>query len=256
MNEIQTTSEPAPQKFAEQLVSMTRPPDDPAVREEIGQQVWSGLWLKFEARLSEQDLRLWRNPPERKHVKDSPEHLRLLHAFDDFLLCEFAEWGWRLLMSVGVLGRLSEWEKHSPALWVRFGKELELKSRVLRGEKQARLGEGIETFADGAIPELKLLLVRQKEEFGKRRRFDYNDIAKWMRQEISEHSKEFPNLAANLEQLVGFVANMPRWNKVMAQRFKQGEVRAQGFFYQWFAACSNRSPKDVKNQLSRLRTQR
>jgi len=122
------------------LVSLTRPPLDPLKREEIGEQIWIGIHLRFQQSLSDDDRALWSRPPERP--EESREHLRLLRAFDEFLLGQFAEFGWRLLMSVGVLHRVSEWEKHAPDLLSRLGKQLELRSMVLRGSIPSTMQNG------------------------------------------------------------------------------------------------------------------
>jgi hypothetical protein len=235
------------------LVSLTRPPLNPLERDEIGEQIWIGIHLRFQLNLSDRDRALWVRPPPRP--EESPEHLRLLRAFDEFLLCQFAEWGWRLLMSVGVLHRISEWEKHAPDLLRRFGKELELRSMVMRGEKCAPFAEDIDKFADPAIEELARLLRRQRAEFGgKREAVSCENIAVWMRSEIAAHVTEFPRLRANLEQLCGFVHNLPKRNRTAARTLERGDMRAKNFFYSWYASCSNRSAKDVRNQISRRRS--
>jgi|SRR5580704_3166563 hypothetical protein len=234
---------------------ITQPPLDSTEREQIGVEVWTGLYFRFDGNLSEQERSMRRNPP--KPGEKCDEYLHLAHAFDDFLLHQFAEFGWRMLMSVEVLQRLAEWEKHSPVLLARLGEELALRSKVLRGEKSAPLGIGIEKFADAAIVELGMLLSRQREEFGpKRGVVSCEKISAWMKAEIDARPAEFPQLRANLAQLCGFVASLPKRNPNAARILQNGGMRASGFFIQWYATCSNRSPKDLKNQLSRLRNQR
>jgi hypothetical protein len=234
------------------LVSMTRPPADPLERDKIGEQVWNGIRLRFETSLSDRDRALWAKPPARP--EESPEHLRLMRAFDDFLLRQFTEWGWRLLMSAGVLHRISEWEKHDPVLLGRLGKELELRSKVLRGEKCAPFGEDIDKFADPTIEELANLLGRQRLEFGTNKKaVSCEKIAVWIRSEVAANLTEFPWLNANLEQLFGFIHTLPKHNQTAARSLERGNMRANGFFYLWYAACSNRSVKDVRNQISRSR---
>jgi len=233
------------------LVSMTRPPSDPLERDKIGKQVWTGIGLLFVMSLSDRDRSLWANPPTRP--EESPEHLRLLHAFDDFLLCQFAEWGWRLLMSAEVLHRISEWEKHDPVLLERLGKELGLRSRVLRGEKCAPLGKNIHKFADPTIKELKILLQQQLDFGTKRKAVSCEKIALRIRSEVAAHPAKFPWLSGNLEQLCGFIQNLPKNHQRAAQKFERGDLRANSFFYLWYASCSNRSVKDVRNQISRSR---
>jgi hypothetical protein len=237
------------------LVSLTRPPLDPLKREEIGDQIWTGIHLRFQQSLSDRDRALWSRPPERP--EESSEHLRLLRAFDEFLLGQFAELGWRLLMSFGVLHRVSEWEKHTPDLLSRLGKQLKLRSMVLRGEKCAPFGEDIDKFADPAIKELAILLHRQRAELDRKRAaVSCENIAIWVRAEIAAHGKEFPWLRANLEQLCGFIQNMPKRRQAAARTLERGRMRANSFFYLWYASCSNRSVKDVRNQISRRRSAR
>lgn len=247
--QITSTAEQLP------LVLLTKPPVHIVQREIIGNEIWAGILARFEATLCEKDRTLWHNPPER--VEKSPQHLRLMHAFDDFVLHQFAEWGWRLLMSVQVVHRISEWEKHHPELLERLGKEMALKARVLRGEKAAPFAEGIEQFADGAIAELTRLLHRQKEEFRSlRRRVRCEAIADWMQSEINARPAIFPLLKANLAQLHGFVHTLQKHDPTAARALQRGDMRARGFFILWYARCSNRSPRDVQNELSRRRRAR
>jgi hypothetical protein len=237
------------------LTSMTRPPSNPSEREMIGQQIWSGLLMRFESALTDRDRGLWRNPPER--VEESPEHLRLMHAFDDFLLRRFADWGWRLLMSADVVHRISEWEKHAPALLERLGKEMALRSRVLRGEKPARLEEDIDEFADAATEELSRLLRLQKERFGGARRGPTcEEISAWMQLEIKAQPALFPVLLGNLAELCYFVQSLSKHEPTAAQAMRRGDLRPKSFFLLWFARSHNRSLKDVQNELSSRRAER
>jgi len=128
-----------------------------------------------------------------------------------------------------------------------------LKSKIFRAEKQAPLPEGVEEFADGAIEELGRLLRLQRDEFGQRPTVRCARIAEWMKAEVEARSSEFRWLFPELAQLHAFVANLPQQNPTMARRLERGDLRAQGFFYQWYAAFTNRSPKDVENRISRRR---
>lgn len=256
MDRLERAKELGPITSAEapSLAAMTKPPTDAAERDNIGRQMWGALSFIFESSLSEQDKALWKSPPS--DPSQSPEHLRLLHTFDNFILSQFSVWGWRLLMSVEVLQRVSEWEKHDPTLLARLGKEMELRSRVLRGEKSAPLGDGVEAFADGAIEELTRLLRRQREQLHARRGASCEAIADWMRSEIGTRPDEFPLLRGNLEQLHGFVHTLPRSNATAARAFRRGDLGARGFFILWFALTHNRSVKDVQNMISARRAAR
>ena len=234
---------------------MTRPPADPTTREGIGAQVWTGILMRFEASLSERDRGLWRNPPA--DVSVSPEHLRVLNGFDDFLLSQFAEWGWRLLMSSAVLQRLAEWEKHNPRMLRRLGEELELRSLVFRGEKPAPLPNDIDQFADSAIPELERLLRLQRDHYGVRAEASScSDVAAWMRETIRSRPVEFPSLSANVAQLCGWVETLPGRNADAGRRVRCGTMTARALFPLWYSETAGRSLKDVRNQISRRRNAR
>jgi hypothetical protein len=234
------------------LALMTEPPSDPMEREEIGNQLWGATLKLFRDTLSENDKRLWNSPPA--NISQSPEHMRILHTFDDFLLGQFAKWGWRLLMSPGALQRLAEWEKHKPALLARFGRELELKSKVFRGEKSSVFEEDIDIFADLAIDDLKRLLQRQRDEFGRRPVSpDSHRLAAWMKLEIESEPAKYPTLSQYILHVCGWVESLPHRNQDMAKTLLRGDMRAPGFFYQFYADCMNRSAKDVKNETCRRR---
>lgn len=237
------------------LALITSPPADANERDDTGRQMWTGLVLRFENGLSEHDRELWLNPPA--EVGASPAHLRVMHAFDDFLLHQFAEFGWLLLMSVSVLKRIAEWQKHAPHLLERLGKELALMSRVSRSEKSAPLPEDIDVFADDASEELQRLLRRQREEFCSKRGVpSCAEIAVWMKSEIQSQPAQFPLLNANLAALVGWVETLPGRNKNAARTLCCGQMGVSAFFHSWYACCMNRSVKDLRNIISRLRARR
>jgi hypothetical protein len=234
-----------------QLALISAPPQDLMLCDRMGQELWEGLILIFERRLSERDLALWKNPPA--NITAFPEHRRIVDLFDDYILHEFGEWGWRLLMSRGALQRLAEWEKHSPHLLRRLGEELELKSKILREEKQAPLPQGVEEFADAAIEELGRLLRLQRDEFGQRPTARCARIAEWMKAEVEKRPSEFYFLHQHRAQLHAFVESLPRRNATTARRVERGDLRAPAFFYPWYATFTNRSPKDIENQISARR---
>jgi hypothetical protein len=241
-------------KQVPQLATMAGPPDDPVECMLIGDQLWLGLVMRFQEGIPEGDRVLWRNPP--LDVSKFPEHLRVLEAFDEFLLGQFAEWGWRMFLSRDIVRRVAEWEIHSPDLCRRLGEMLETKSKVFRGEKSAPFPEGIEKFADGATEELGRLLRIQRDEFAQRSVVRCDRIAEWMKLTVESRSTEFPLLHAQLDQLHGYVATLPKRNPAAARSLERGDIRPEGFFYQWYAACTNRSAKDVQNRISSFRSQR
>jgi len=240
---------------APSLGAMTRPPEDAKERDSIGQQIWMGVVLRFEHSLSESDLSLWQKPPTK--VADSPEHLRLLRSFDNFLLDLFADWGWRMLMSVAVLHRISEWEKHSPHLLERLGRQLALRSRVLRGEKSSPFEQDMVELADKLTEELdRLLRLCREENRNRRLSISCQEIAEWMDATIRKRPLEFEVLRGNRAQLYGFVHMLPLREKAAAEALRRGDLRAKAFFLLWYARTHNRSLKDVKNEFSKRRSER
>jgi hypothetical protein len=250
-SEIQQLS----RETAPPLATMTRPPDDPKLREAMGNSLWVGIFNRFTGTLSDSDKALWALPPQ--DPSQSPAHLRLLNRFDDFVVEQFHDYGWRLLMSHGALCRIAEWTKNSPERLEAMSQQLALHSRILRGESVAPFPPDIEEFAAKAIPELGLLLRRQREEFGSRPvEATCSKIAGWMKWEIQASPDIYPTLSVELPQLLGWVETLPRRNKDAAKTLTAGDMRAPGFFYQWYSACTNRSLKDVQNKFSELRRRR
>jgi hypothetical protein len=246
------------QEFAKEasppLVLMTGPPMDPMTREGIGNQIWTGILLRFEGTLSERGKNLWRNPPA--DPRQSPEHLRVMHMFDDFLLCQIGEQGPVLFMCVGTLQRLFVWMKHSPELLKRLGDELEHHSLVLLGKEKARLPEDLDKFVDRTIPELERLLRMQRDHFGPSAGASCRDVADWMKGQLQSRPKEFPSLCGNLAQLCGWIETLAARNPVAGRRVRRGTMGAGPFFYLWYADCSKRSLKAVKNEISARRRTR
>lgn len=235
---------------------MEAPPEDSAECERIGNELWIGLALRYAQIASEQDVELLKNCPP-NDTKEEKYRLAL-RRFDEYLLEQFREWGWRMWLSKEVVRAVARWEARHPDLLEGLGPALVLKSRVFRGEKAAPLLTGIETFADEVIVELKTLLRIMHDDFRKRRgpRLRCDRIAEWMKLEIEGRPQDFPKLFPHAGQLHGYVANyLPERNKKAARMLESGEIRPDSFFYQWFAVATNRSVKDVRNLISRRRTQ-
>lgn len=238
------------------LGTMVAPPEDPVECNRIGDELWIGLTLRYRETASARDVELLAKPPENP-AKDR-DYLMALKRFDAYILEQFAEWGWRMLMSREVVRILARWEGLDPDALETCGKKLALKSKIFRGEKAAPFSEGIEQFADGAITELQSLLRIQRDEFARRGTVARCDrIAEWMKLEIESRPADFPRLHAHLGQLAAYVQTyLPTRNPKAARMLESGIVRADSFFYMWYAVCTNRNVRDVRNQISRRRISR
>ena len=56
-----------------------------------------------------------------------------------------------------------------------------------------------------------------------------------MRAEVKQG--QFVKLNADLEQLHGFVHNLPKIDANAAEALRRGDLRHKAFFYLWFARC-------------------
>jgi len=237
------------------LAVMTGPPGDPAEYKRAGDELWTGLLYRYQQTATARDLELLQHPPH--NPLQDREYQLALRRFDEYILEQTGVWGWRMDMSSEIVRVKARWESTNPGFLERYGQKQGLKSRTLRGEKSAPFLEGDEQFADDAILELKSLLRRQREEFGRRGTVPRCDhIAEWIRLEIESRPMDYPRLRAHLGQLHGYVANyLPIYNKKAAAMLESGGIRADSFFYGWYAAAHQRSVPAVRNEISRRRRQ-
>jgi hypothetical protein len=90
-----------------------------------------------------------------------------------------------------------------------------------------------------------------QDKFGQARNMpSCRDVAAKIESEIKSHATEFPGLRPYLQQLVGFVQSLPKIKAIAARNLELGEMRAGTFFVLWYATATNRSPKDIQNQLA------
>ena len=232
------------------LIMMRTVPDNAADRQAIGNDLWSGILLRFEQSLSASDKKLWQSMGPT--WRDSPECRRLINTFDNFVLGQFQHWGWRLLMSRGILMRLADWEEHSPERFRRLGEALQFNSQVWRSEARAPIDGGqLYEFKEKVFPELKILLRKVASVFGSRATSPSSlEIANWMEQEIEDSPKDFRFLWANLSQLHGFVAGIDRDDTTFAARLKAGAITPKEFIYRWLATTHRRDVEVVRQIIS------
>jgi hypothetical protein len=195
------------------------------------------------------------NPPQ-----DSIQHREYqlaLRRFHEYILDQAAIWGWRMDMSSEVV-RIKAWaEANEPKFLGKYGKQQELKAEYFCGGKPFPFPEHIEEFADGCILELRGLLRVQRGEFARRRLMPRCErIAEWIKLEIETRPADFRHLYPYSGQLISYIRNhLPTRNPKSARELETGTVRADTFFYQWYAAATGRNFRDVQNQISLRRRQ-
>src|SRR5262250_3636607 len=99
------------------LETMALPPKDAAEREQIGKELYTGLCLNYERIAPERDVYLIKTAAA--NCTD-PEFLAASKRFDEYILEQFAEWGWRMLMSRDIIAILARWEALAPELFRRL----------------------------------------------------------------------------------------------------------------------------------------
>ena len=237
------------------LAMLSAPPEDPAEYKRAGDELWIGLTLRYQEIASARDVEFLGKPPA--NPGQHREYQLALRRFHEYILDQTAVWGWRMDMSSEIVRIKAQWEALNPEFLERYGKQQGIRSKFVRGERPFPFSEGIEQFADGAIVELKVLLHMQRGEFAKRRtRPRCYQIAEWIRLEIETRPADFPHLYPYIGQLLGYIqVYLPTRNPKAARTLETGAVRADTFFYQWFAAATSRNVRDVRNQISLRRRQ-
>ncbi len=238
-----------------QLAMMAAPPLDPAECEQLGEQLWIGLTQRYQQNATATDIELLRKLPDETHNA----YEQALRRFDEFILKQFAEWGWRMLLSKEIVRMLARWEAQCPERLEQLGAALALKSKVYRAEKSAPFPDDIDKFADATIVELKSLFRKQRYEFQRARAVKprCDRIAEWIKGEVEALPSEYPMVSAHLGQLCAYIGHyLPTRNKKAAQLLETGRTRADSFFYQWYSVSTTRNVNDVRTQISRRRTQR
>jgi hypothetical protein len=231
------------------IAILAEPPSDASLRAEIGEQVWSGVVLRFERTLSPEDRAKWK--------AQQPEDAYLIDRFDAFLRDMILEYGAKLFWSYGGLARLAIWETNSATLkevWKKF----EDRARIFEGRKCAPLPPDIAYFADVCIGELTRLLVLVKTDlFARPIPVTCERIAGKMLVEINARPTEFPVLWPSASLLAGFIENLPKLHfsrgDKAAAKLKTGRMQSRELFYLFYALNLNRSVKAIRNAVSGAR---
>jgi hypothetical protein len=224
------------------LAALSHFPEDAFERDRIGEQMALAAFLRFEKKLSPNQLRLWQNPT------DCFDYMQLVRAFDEFLLELFEHFGPALFLSRQVLDRLLKWRRHRPELFKRLGQALEDHCRIFHGEQRAPIGGDFYAFKQLAVPELKQLFRKGRTVFALRRRDPISlEIADWLLAQIEGAASQFPQLWPNRCQLHVFVAGL---DETQANLLASGKLPAAEFFYLWVGSTHGRDPKKVRDIIS------
>jgi hypothetical protein len=235
------------------LALMTQPPVDPAECIRIGEEIWTGLAIRYRQGAAPREIELL--SASSLLPVHQREYQEAISRFDDYVLEQFSEWGWRLLLSREFLRIVARWEVEAPERLERLGLALAKKSKVYRREESAPLMGGVEVFADATIAELKIILRKMRNDFHSSKVNPRCDrIADWIENEVKSHIGDYPRLYGNLGQLCSYLRDyLPTRNELAARELEAGRMRAAGFFYMWYADATFRNRSDVENLISKRR---
>lgn len=244
------------------LMELLHVPTDSTVRARISKEIGDGLVLKFEQTLS---------PPEREIVMRLPplggsspppdwtelrKFREILERFDDFVLSQMRIFGWRLLLSDRVLGRIAAWSHVEPKgrRWLeRLGEELSLFVGIQLGEATFPIDDpGLYEFRKLAIVELRHLLSLTRTHFAQRRPPSNSEVLSWIETKIKEEHESFARLGPELPSLIGFLRDLLQRKGAASVRLRRGEMHAAELFDRWFGARSNRSAEAARQKVSKL----
>ena len=237
-------------KRIEELGLMTAPPKDPAEYKRAGDWMWIIVTLYYKQNASARDFELLAKPPR----SPDPEYQVALKSFHESILEQAAVWGWRMDMSSEIVKIKSQWEALNADMLRRYGKQQSIESKISRGEARYPFPARIEEFADGAILELKAVFHMARVEFAKRKVPPRcSRIAEWIKAEVESRPADFPWIYPCLGKLFAYIVHLPAVNAKAATELESGRVRADSFFYLWYAISTRRTVPDVRNQISRRR---
>lgn len=228
--------------------TLAAPPRSAAEREFCGELLWANLRRRFEQNLSAADKRLWERPPA--DVRTSATHVQLLKSFDDFLLAQFRHYGPALFMSYGTLQRIFEWRRHEPHRMGLLARELELNSRVVREDPEARFPITSEfgRFKRESKEELTLLFSKIRTEFSFKNRRDRASIVGCIEDVVKQQPGTFPGLRRALAQLKEFLLAAPEH---LVLGIVNGRTRAPSFVDTWIASATGYSVQRARQEMSR-----
>ncbi len=237
----------------EQLVETQtmNPPQSAADREYYGLLLWANVCGRFKETLSASDLRLWGS--HSADVRSSLAHVRLMKSFDDFLLTQFRYYGPALFWSHGVLQRLSEWRVDKSHWMKLLGTQLELNSRVVRGDAGARfpITQDHRVFKREAVKELRVLFLKIRTDLSSKNRTSAALIANRVKSLVKQCPHVFPSLHRALPQLTSFLLVAASEDLVLG--IVSGRTHAPSFVDKLVASATLYSEQRARQEMSTSR---
>jgi hypothetical protein len=188
-----------------------------------------------------------------------PKYIEMLERFDDFVLTEIRIFGWRLLLSDLVLGRVAAWSSGSDPKGRRklrrLGEELDLYLGIQLGQEKFPITDpGLYRLRVEAVRELDSLLKLSRAHFSSRYGWPSPaEMLSWIEKKIKSEHASFPTLVLELPNLIHFIGDLLNNKKPGSARLLQGDMReGSELFDLWFGARANRKPEPARQLISNL----
>lgn len=187
-------------------------------------------------------------------TQDGADEESISSILDAVILKQAETLGWRLLLSIRVQWRLSEWEQHphGPELHEHLGKALAKSSRILQGKELPPIDNPdlISTQA-ATTEELRVVLLRMREVFAPRHASPDDKEVLELFVTIVSDSEDHSRLKANLAQWRQFFEANPASLKL--QVFGK-HLSPVALFLDWLAFCKGHEVETLRKKISSLCT--
>ncbi len=216
----------AGRKVFQELDEMHAPPASATERAFYGDELFRTIRYHFSHALSPADLELWNSLPP-KIPKQDRERLRILRAFDLYLVEQFLKYGWKIFLSDCALQRYAHWQQHDLQLVRLAHKNQERHARILQREVGGFYPVSAEDLrrAEELLPELRVLLRKVRDDWHGRTN---SDLVRFLQQEIEGNPVSYPKTLNDLSAVRGFIA-YNRDEEFAYKVVRGGRIRAERF---------------------------
>lgn len=207
-------------------------PASRAEQEKIGETVAQNMYNRFGRSLSPADREIWlllnSGSAARVAAKD---RTRLEDKYNDHVLENVFYYGVAVLLAPGMMRLVSSWESLRPDLMKRFYKQLERRTKTLRGEKPTPITKEHGDLKRKAVPELRRLF-RKFQRQSPRGAVTNGQLADFIKAERQTHPESWPKMLPYLAELESFIRH---WEQPLAALILNGSITAPTFIDEWFA---------------------
>jgi len=210
-------------------------PASRAEQNKIGEIVARNVHNRFGESLSPSDRTLWMSfnsgAPLRTDLRVANDRTRLYDAYNDHVLASVFHYGLALLLDPDMMRLVSSWESLRPDLMKRLYKQLERRTKTLRGEKPAPITKEHADLKRKAVPELRRLF-RKFQRQSPRGTVTNTQLADFIKAERQTHPESWPKMLPYLAELESFIRD---WKQPLATLILNSSITAPTFIDEWFA---------------------